>query len=233
MERASPHRIRPEHLRRAMRLSSFDARAATGPMTPSRRGRPLPRPEGTPWREGGALLYAFEVDGVLSFPMTLRRDDLPEHRGQVSLPGGRPHGPEPLWDAALREAREEIGLDVPGIERLGVLAPVEIPHTGSRLHVHVAMGTPPAPFRPDPREVARIVVVGLDLLVDPVARGTALRRIDGADPATGGWVEVPCFLLGGLEVWGATAMALSELSERLRRALGTVTPASPGSVPST
>ena len=61
-------------------------------------------------------------------------------------------------------------------------------------------------------EVARLAYVALDTLLDPACRGRETRRIAGRD------VDVPFFDFDGLVVWGATAMALSELAERLRQA---------------
>jgi 8-oxo-dGTP pyrophosphatase MutT (NUDIX family) len=201
----------PEALRAAMALSPFDGRAAQRPLEPRFRGVPPPDAPRSAPREGAALLYAFPTPDGLRFPLTLRREDLAEHRGQVSLPGGRPDPGEPLWSAALRESDEELGLDARGAERLGVLAPVYIPVTHTHLSVHVALGPEPSRWIPAPGEVARLVFARLCDLVEPTRRIVARRHIRGRD------VEVPAFLLEGLEVWGATAMALSQVAERLRR----------------
>ena len=208
--------LRPDYLRAALALAPFDGRAAQGPLEPLFRGVPPAAVRTGRPRDGAALLYAFASDGDLYFPLTLRRDHLAEHRGQVALPGGRPERGESLWDAALREAREEIGLDVANFERferLGVLAPVYIPVTHTRLHVHVALGPPPGPLTPQPAEVARLVLASVADLLRPERRAVFPRTIRGAV------LEVPGLHLGGLEVWGATAMALSELAERLRRVM--------------
>jgi 8-oxo-dGTP pyrophosphatase MutT (NUDIX family) len=197
-----------DQVRAALALPGFDVRAAHRPMEPRFRGLPTGSPR-VP-REGAALLYLFPGEGGLRFPLTLRRDDLPEHAAQVVLPGGRPNPGEGTWDAALREAVEEIGLRVRPLERLGVLAPVYIPVTHTELHVHVAAGPVPQGLTPAPREVERLVLARLDDLLDAAHCRPTRRTIAGAD------VEVPAFHLEGLEVWGATAMALSELASRLR-----------------
>jgi 8-oxo-dGTP pyrophosphatase MutT (NUDIX family) len=172
-----------------------------------------PRPAGADTaspREAAALAYLFLRRGRYRLPLTLRRADLAEHRGQVSLPGGRPDPGETMWETALREASEEVGLD-PALPRaLGVLAPVYIPVTHTRLHVQVAIGPDPGPLVASPREVERIVEVGLDELLDPARRRTRPYEIAGRQ------LDVPYFDVGGLFLWGATAMALSELVERLR-----------------
>lgn len=207
---SSTRRLTLDDLRAAMALRPFDPLAGQQPLTPAFRGVPPPKAPGQPARAGAALLYAFEGPRGVCFPLTLRRDDLAEHRGQVSLPGGRPEPGETLWDAALREAREEVGLSAPSAEPLGVLAPVYIPVTHTHLSVHVALGPDPGALTPEPGEVARLVLARLDDLVDPALRRPTARTIRGAT------IQVPAVHLEGLEVWGATAMALSELAERLR-----------------
>jgi 8-oxo-dGTP pyrophosphatase MutT (NUDIX family) len=199
-------------VRRRLAVPTFDGRAAQRPLEPHTRG---PRPAGSndrPPREAAALAYLFERGGGLLLPLTVRRDDLPEHRGQVSLPGGRPEPGEGLWDTALREAREEVGLDASGAERMAVLAPVYIPVTHTRLHVHVALGPDPGPLVPAPREVDRIVLLPVDDLLDP----GRIRRRDLV--IAGRTVSVPYFDVAGLFLWGATAMALSDLAARLKAA---------------
>ena len=186
-------------LRTALALDGFDGRRAQRLMEPARRGRV---PEGAsdgPPRPAAALAYVFSQEGRLALPLTVRRADLPEHRGQVSLPGGRPHAGESLWETALRETEEEIGLRVEGIRLLEQLAPVHIPVTYTRLHVHVATGPDPGELVACPREVERIRIVPLDDLLSPSRRAVRRLRIEGVE------IDVPFFDVQGLFLWGATA----------------------------
>jgi 8-oxo-dGTP pyrophosphatase MutT (NUDIX family) len=212
MTRSSPA-ISADTLRSALRLRPFDGRAAQRIMEPAGRGTPPPAGQREMPREAAALAYLFEQDGDLRLPLTLRRADLREHSGQVSLPGGRPEAREDLWQTALRESEEEIGLRVPALERVGVLTPVYIPVTHTRLHVHVGVGPAPAALRANPAEVVRVQLVSLADLLTPDRRRCETRTLLGRVR------EVPCFDFDGLEVWGATAMALSELAERVRAVL--------------
>ncbi len=200
-------------LKAALGLQAFDGRRAQRLMEPAARGT-APRDLDTsgPLREAAALAYVFEQGGLLRMPLTLRHPDLREHRGQVSLPGGRLDPGESLLEAALREAREEIALDTRPAESLGLLSPVHVPVTHTILYVHVARGPAPAALTPRPSEVERIEVVALRDLLDPALRKRCTLNIQGQS------VDVPYFDVGGLFLWGATAMALSELAERLRAA---------------
>ena len=198
-------------LRAAFTRVDLDGRAAQAAMAPSRRGTPPDRARREAPRDAAALAYVFEQGGRLRLPFTVRSRHLPEHRGQVSLPGGRPLAEESLFETARREAREEIALAVPAPELVGRLAPVSIPVSHSRLHVFVTLGPDPGTLVPDPREVERIVVVDLDDLVRPEVRRERPMTIAGVE------IAVPYYDVEGLFLWGATAMAIAELVERLRR----------------
>ena len=201
-----------ESVRLALQLEDFDGRAAGAGMAPGGRER---RPDPVAAlgvrapREASALLYLFERDGGLHFPLTLRRDDLREHKGQVSLPGGRPEAGEDQWTTATREAHEEVGLDRSLPVSLGRLTPVWIPPTQTWMHVCVGAG-PAVDFVKEPREVAAVEVASVADLLDPATRQEAVLEREG------GQRRVPAFRLCGWTVWGATAVALGEFVGRLR-----------------
>lgn len=197
-------------LRAGLALEDFDGRAAQRQLEPSTRGTPPAASAHEAPREASALAFVFERGAALHMPLTLRHPELREHRGQVALPGGRPDAGETLWETAWREAHEEIGLSGEDAQPLGVLEPVYIAVTHTRLHVHVACGRDPGPLRANPGEVERVEVIRLDDLLVPERRKWRRRVIAGRE------IDVPYFDVGGLFVWGATAMALSELAERLR-----------------
>ncbi len=136
--------------------------------------------------------------------LTLRAESLPKHANQVSLPGGAVEPEESPADAALREAWEEISVDPAEVRIAGELSPLHIPVSGFVLHPFVGTTERRPEFEPDPREVARILEIPLDRLTDP-----ATLREEGRE-FRGRTYRVPYFDVGGVKVWGATAMILSE-----------------------
>jgi len=178
------------------------------------RGRPAPFPgdqaepdelagRATPAAVLIALLPAEDGPRIL---LTRRTDHLEHHAGQIALPGGRiePEDPDPVA-AALREAREEIGLDPRRVEILGEIAAYRT-RTGFSIHPVVGWVEPPASFRPDPFEVAELFDVPLAHVLDPANhRRDAVER-DGRRREF--WV-VP---YENRYIWGATAGILVNLA---------------------
>jgi 8-oxo-dGTP pyrophosphatase MutT (NUDIX family) len=160
-------------------------------------------------RPAAALLLVFPVDGQAAILLTKRSSALPNHAGQVSLPGGAVDPGESIEDAALREAEEEVGLARAGVLVLGGLTPLHIPVSGFVLHPVVGVATTRPDMRPEPGEVDRIIEAPVADLLDP-ARHRRVNRVIGTYE-----FEMPFFDLGGEQVWGATAMVLAEFAALL------------------
>ena len=135
--------------------------------------------------------------------LTVRAEAL-RHGGQVSLPGGVVDPGETFEQAALREAHEEVALSLDEVRVLGALTPLDIPVSGFRLHPIVAVNPTRPALTPSDGEVARILEVSLDELLDPQHFSTTERVRDGVT------FTVPAFHVHGVEIWGATAMVLAE-----------------------
>jgi 8-oxo-dGTP pyrophosphatase MutT (NUDIX family) len=155
-------------------------------------------------RGAGLLLLYPSTDGSARLVLTLRDGALPHHAGQVSLPGGAIERGETEARAALREAEEEIHVDASALRVLGRLSPLHIPVSEFVLHPVVAVADHRPDLRPHLGEVARILEVPLDHLLD---RGRL--AVDRRD-YKGRTYEVPYFAVEGEKVWGATAMVLAE-----------------------
>jgi len=200
-----------QEVKQALRLPEFDAWSAQMKMTPSgRENHRRPEKPGSA-RLGGVLVLLFPIDGELQLVLTRRRDDLNSHAGQMSFPGGRHEPHETLLMTALRETEEEIGVPASTLEVIGELTPLYIPPSDFEVHPFVAWhnnGSRPH-FSPNPGEVAEIVEVPLRHLLDPTS------RLEQPWDFRGHSINVPYYAVGDHKVWGATAMMLSELVERL------------------
>jgi 8-oxo-dGTP pyrophosphatase MutT (NUDIX family) len=138
---------------------------------------------------------------------TKRADDLRDHPGQMSFPGG---GAEPgdadIRATALREAHEEIGLRPEEAEVVGRLDDIRT-ITEYAVSPFVAR-IPDREYEPDDREVAEVVVL-------PVAGLTDLENHEHEhrEHPYYGDVVIHYFHVNGYTVWGATGRILVQLLE--------------------
>ncbi|HKB10129.1 MAG TPA: CoA pyrophosphatase, partial [Vicinamibacterales bacterium] len=131
------------------------------------------------------------------------RGETPRHAGQVSLPGGVVEPGETFEQAALREAHEEIALDASQVRVLGALTPLDIPVSGFRLYPIVAASETRPHLRPADGEVAHILEVAIEDLLDARAVRHTTREREGIE------LTVPAFHVASHEIWGATAMVIA------------------------
>ena len=196
----------PRALKRAL-SAPLPGLAAQLRMAPRFRDVAEPRTERDGLRHAAALLLLYPHAGEWYVPLTLRGSNLRHHTSQVSLPGGRLDEGESVETAALREAQEEIGVASAEVDVLGQLTALPIPVSGHLLHPVVGAAASRPAFVLAEHEVEALIEV-------PLAE---LRRADvvqwevrpRARPPFGD-MDVPCFHVGGVQVWGATAMVLAE-----------------------
>jgi len=155
-------------------------------------------------RHAAGLLLLFPVNDRAFIVLTVRAGTLERHRGQISLPGGAVEVGETFEHAALREAREEIGLQTEIVRVLGALTPIAIPVSGFRLHPVVAATDERPALSPAGDEVAEILEVSIEQLLAPGCLTESERVREGHQ------IVAPAFAIGGHEIWGATAMVLAE-----------------------
>ena len=159
-------------------------------------------------RPAAALLLLYPRDGEWWIPLTVRGSTLRHHGGQVSLPGGRLDRPdEEVEEAALREAREEIGVLPDDVDILGRLTPLPIAVSGHLLSPVVGAVLRRPVFSLATPEVERLIELPVTRLTHPDTVGWE-RRPRSRQPHE--VMTVPYFDVDGAHIWGATAMVLAE-----------------------
>jgi len=158
-------------------------------------------------RRAAALILLYPGPDDILLPLTVRRDDLPHHPGQVSLPGGGLEPGEPAEQAALRETCEEIGVAPDAVRIVGALSSLWVIVSGFVVQPFVALAETRPEFDLAPREVAALVEAPLRQLRDPARLGW--QKVAVRD---GMLIDYPYFDLAGHRVWGATAMILGEFA---------------------
>ena len=143
--------------------------------------------------------------------LTVRSSDVPDHAGDVVFPGGKLKADETVVDAALREAREEVGLDRESVEVAGFLASQPIA-TGYLIQPVLGFVHPEAELVADEREVAEIFEVPLSFVFDRENHHRHLGEFGG------GPRSFPAVTYAGRLMWGTTVHVLLDLSERVGRA---------------
>ncbi|MEZ0069563.1 8-oxo-dGTP pyrophosphatase MutT (NUDIX family) [Streptacidiphilus sp. MAP12-20] len=175
---------------------------------PGQLSRFLPPAEGG--RRSAVLVLFGEQPGRGPDLLLIERArQLRSHAGQPSFPGGAldPEDGDPKGEgrirAALREAREETGLDPAGVQVFGVLPDLYIPVSDFVVTPVLGWWHTPVPVGPvDEGEVAEVFRVPVAQLADPANRAR-LRHPSG--------FRGPAFLVDGHVVWGFTAGVIDRL----------------------
>ena len=161
-------------------------------------------PEGTP----AAVLVAVTDRPSPGLLLTVRREHLRTHAGQVAFPGGRIDSGEDAVAAALREAEEEIALDPAEVQVLGAADPYRTV-TNFLVTPVIGLVPPDLPLHGNEHEVADWFEAPLDFLVDPANQQRRSAVYQGRERH---YYEIEW---NGRRIWGATAAMIVNLSRRM------------------
>ncbi|CAN5895808.1 CoA pyrophosphatase [soil metagenome] len=186
---------------------------AAGKLSPRQLSHRLPPPPDSARQSAVLVLLASSARGAnvasatgaegVDLLLIERAHNLRSHPGQLAFPGGGADAGEGPEQTALREAREEIGLDPAGVDVLVELPALWLPPSNFAVTCVLAWWRVESPVGVvDSTEVADVLRVPVAELVDP------RRRVTVEHP-TG--YRGPGFLLGDLVLWGFTAGVVDRL----------------------
>ena len=178
---------------------------------------PDPRPGDKTYQEAGetclragVLVLIYPRESHYYLVLTRRTSQVAHHQAQISFPGGQMDEQESAVKTALREAEEELNITPAEVRVLGQLTPLYIPPSNYCIYPVVAAAERRPDFRPSPHEVAEVIEIPLDHLLDLGNIKRETWPIRGLD------VTVPFYSFQEHKIWGATAMVLAELLDLVK-----------------
>lgn len=163
-------------------------------------------------RKSAVMIVLFNDADDLKVVLIRRGKYVGIHSGQIAFPGGRYEDTDKnVRNTAIREIEEEIGIKANDYSILGRLTDIFVPPSNFVVSIFVAYMHQKPKFKIDPREVDEVLVFSLDDFVREGAIGQREFFVASANTST----IAPCYLLDGAELWGASAMVMTELLDLL------------------
>jgi 8-oxo-dGTP pyrophosphatase MutT (NUDIX family) len=162
------------------------------------------------FKRAAVLIPLFKKNGEYYILFTRRTDKVEHHKGQISFPGGRrDEKDKDLLTTALREAREEMGIEKKDVRILGELDDICTATTDFCVSPFVALIPYPYPFKVNSREIEEVIEVPLSVLLDESRFRQELHKRDGKP------FLVYFYQHKDHTIWGATATILRQLLDLL------------------
>ena len=182
-------------------------------MSPSLRNHSSEKSDPNLARDSSVLILFYQKGEHLFFPLIERTSGDHKHSGQISLPGGKYElSDEDLFETAIRETEEELGLDRNKIHILGPTTGIYIPVSNFQVQPIVAYYDGLPQFKADTFEVNQIIETNIQDVFKAESKSEETIHKNGFE------IRAPFYDIKGYKVWGATAMIVSELEELLQRA---------------
>ena len=160
------------------------------------------------YRESAVGILLYDEGASLKSVLIERPEYDGVHSKQIAFPGGKKDTTDPdLEFTARRECAEEIAIPKDSLELIGSISPVHIPVSRFTINPYIFYVENMPELIPEPREVADIIHFD----VDAILKVDSLTRTNVRISSNMIRKDVPCFMINGKVVWGATAMLLSEL----------------------
>ena len=163
-------------------------------------------------KNAGVLILLYQSGKGISLVFIKRTDYPGIHSWQISFPGGKSEqNDRDICLTAIREAEEELGIDLKQINVIGMLTRLHIPVSNITVYPVIGFIEYKPSYHPDRTEVDHVIEVEVDELLRPENVKYADMEIRSEI------ISVPYYDIYGEKIWGATAMILSEFIEILTR----------------
>ncbi len=157
-------------------------------------------------RPAAVLVALFPEDGEAHLVLMKRPESAPSHKGEIAFPGGnRSMDDLTLRETALREAREEVGIDPDAVEVVAQLPTIGTVKGAFAITPFVGFLAQRPELVPDAREVDEVFTVALSELLHPETWHSERWDLWGEE------IDMSFYLLENETVWGATARILTGL----------------------
>jgi 8-oxo-dGTP pyrophosphatase MutT (NUDIX family) len=167
-----------------------------------------------PKRVSSAVLVPiYNKEGQCHILFIHRTDNVKEHKGQISFPGGARQDGESLLDTALRESQEEVGLSPNEVEILGELDDTTTVVSNYIVTPFVGIIPGPNDLRADGWETDELIEVPIAALLAKSSREDK-EEVIGGQPVTSYFYHY-----GDRVIWGATARILHQFLELYAQAM--------------
>jgi 8-oxo-dGTP pyrophosphatase MutT (NUDIX family) len=166
-------------------------------------------------KKAAVIAALYEDDNEVRLILILRNTYNGVHSNQIGFPGGRVEDyDKTLFDTAIRETYEEIGVRVQKNELIRELHEIYIPPSNFNVYPFLVILNHPPSFVKDDKEVKEVITINLESLLNCKITQTQISIPEKLNELNiQNDVEVPAFKLAGYNVWGATAMMLSEIRD--------------------
>lgn len=158
-------------------------------------------------KDSAVLILFFMNNNNISIVLIQRPEYDGVHSGQISFPGGKKEKyDKTLFDTAVREAKEEIGIIPENIKVIGSLSKIFVPPSMFNIFPVVAYSNVKPDFVADINEVKDIGIIKLNDLLSNDSKSIIPIYKKGLYV-----FDAPAYVVNGYKIWGATAMIISEL----------------------
>jgi len=165
-------------------------------------------------QKSAVLILFFHENDTLKMIVIRRSHYVGIHSGQIAFPGGRyEEEDENVMTTALREIHEEIGIPEDKIEILGRLSDIYVPPSNFLISVFVGYLTERPQYKIEKREVDEVIEIPFENFFKPDVRKEKDFYVNSLKAGS----NAPYFDVTNAEIWGASAMVISELLDVLRQ----------------